>query len=650
MASSKKKRILLVQVGPCAEDAVLDRFSRDPDRGWVRYDACMVPISCATIAGLTPDGYDVEIWDEYARGQIGPQTMLSYDYDIVGISVMFSHLDEHARLLGRRFKLFGMCVVAGGPAVSAAPEDFRDVFDAIFVNEAELTWPRFLCDFEQGQIQREYRQIDKPSLAGSPRPDFRSIAAEVPRYQMGAVQTTRGCPFDCEFCDVIYLYGRRQRHKPVGQVLDEVRALEGLGARGVFMTDDEFVGDPGYTKELLSALIPLNNSFRHPLWFYTQLTLNLSRDDELIELVRDANFYTVLMGVESLNKDSLRETQKHQNVVRDIVRDLRHVQSYGVAVAGSFVVGFDHDGPETFERLYEGIQRACLPSVGLTMLNAMQNTRLWLRLRSEGRVATVRLRRKEDLPRRMLNVTPAGMSRVELIEGYRDLCRRVYSWRAIFERLRGWVSGVTRPPRVREAAPTEAFYDQLLGAARGLWGMSAAELSDLGDTLDHAKRTAPHLMPRLVNFIGENRFLQRHYMECLPGYERMLELEREGDLVQDARPVVLPASFGAAMAPVLPELFARVAHGLPDERLIPEALKQVLVDFVLRWGSTFQKIEPEHRVFLSDLCDRAVEKLGGHAGSTLREGGGALLRDARRRRLFDAVLKDVRDELAKTAA
>src|SRR5262249_16812814 len=158
---------------------------------------------------------------------------------------------------------------------------------------------------ESGQVQREYRQIDKPSLAGSPIPDFRSIAADIPRYHMGAVQTTRGCPFDCEFCEVIYLYGRRQRHKSVGQVVDEGRALEKHGSGGIFMSDDEFVGDPGYTKELLSALIPLNNSFRHPLWFYTQLTLNLSRDDELIELVRDVNFYSVLMGIESLNKDSL---------------------------------------------------------------------------------------------------------------------------------------------------------------------------------------------------------------------------------------------------------------------------------------------------------------------------------------------------------
>lgn len=650
MVSSKKKRILLIQCGPRAEDAFLDRWSGDPDRGWVRYDASMLPIACATIAGLTPDGYEVEIWDEHVRGRIGPQTVLSYDYDVVGISVMFSPLALHAKVLGRRFKLFGMCVVAGGPAVSAAPEEFRDIFDAIFVNEAERTWPQFLRDLERGQIQREYRQVDKPSLTESPRPDFRSIVADVPRYQMGAVQTTRGCPFDCEFCDVIYLYGRRQRHKSVDQVLGEVRAQEELGARGIFMTDDEFIGDPSYTKELLSALIPLNNSFRYPLWFYTQLTLNLGRDDELIELIRDANFHSVLMGVESLNKDSLRETQKHQNVVRDIVRDIQHVQSHGIGVAGSFIVGFDHDGPDTFDRLYEGIQRACLSSVALAMLNAIQNTQLWARLRAEGRVATVRLRRKEDVHRVMLNVTPGGMSRVELLEGYRDLCKKLYSWESILTRLRGWVSAVTRPPRVREAAFTEAMRDQLLAMARDSWGTSASELADLADTLEHAKRTAPHLLPRLAHYIGDNRFLQRAYLDGLPGLEAMIALEQKGDLVQDTRRVVLPASFGANVAPIFPQLFTRLARDLPGDHLIPEALKEVLVDFIVRWGSTFQKLEPEHRVFLADLCDRAVAKRGGHAGSASREGEGELLRDARKRRLFDAVLKDVRDELATVAA
>jgi radical SAM superfamily enzyme YgiQ (UPF0313 family) len=650
MTSSKKKRILLIQCGPRAEDAALDRLGLDPDRGWVRHDAPMLPIACATIAGSTPDGYDVEIWDEHIRGQIGPATMLSYDYDVVGVSVMFTHLDEHAKVLGRRFKLLGLRVVAGGPAVSSAPESFRDAFDAIFINEAERTWPQFLRDLEHGQIQREYRQIDKPSLSESPRPDFRSIAADVPRYQLGAVQTTRGCPFDCEFCDVIYLYGRRQRHKPVDRVLDEVRALEKLGSRGIFVTDDEFVGDPGYTKELLSALIPLNGSFRHPLWFYTQLTLNLSRDDELIELIRDANFYSFLMGIESLNKDSLREAQKHQNVVRDILRDLRHIQSHGIGIAGSFVVGFDHDGPDTFDRLHDGIQQACLAVVGLNLIDAMQNTKLWVRLRAEGRAATIRLRRKGDVPAVMLNVTPGGMSRVELLEGYRDLGKKIYSWESILTRLRGWVSGVTRPPRVREAAFTEARRDHLLAMARSSWGMSAVELSDLGDTLDHAKRTAPYLLPRLAYLIAENYHVRRYHSNRLTGYDRMLELERSGDLEQDTRRVVLPTSFGAAVAPVFPELFTRLARRLPDEDLIPEALKDVLVDFVLRWGSTFQKLEPEHRVFLSDLCDRAAEKRGGGPAGEPRDGEGALLRDARKRRLFDSVLKDVRDELAKVAA
>lgn len=649
MSTRPKKRILLVQCGPgpgpLHGDADIARFSFEPAQGLVRRDAHVVPIPCATIAALTPDDYHVDIWDENLLGQLRRDTPLD-PYDIVGLSVLFSYLGPHAREVGKILRSRGILVVAGGPGISASPESFRDAFDVLFVNEAEHTWPQFLRDLERGEIQPAYRQIDKPSLTESPKPDYRSIAAHIPRYDWGAVQTTRGCPFDCEFCDVIYLYGRRQRHKPVHQVLDEVRALQALGSRTIFFTDDEFVGDPGYTKDLLAQLAPLNNSFEAPLRFYTQLTLNLSRDDELLELIADANFYSALCGIESFDRSALREAGKHQSAGLDRMRDVHHVQRYGMGLWGSFIVGFDGDDPSVFERLHADIQRAMLPMAAVSPLTAFENTKLWARLRGEGRVATVRLRRREEPLGWIPNITPRGMSRLELVEGYRGLCEKIHSWEAILARLRGWISGVQRPPRVREAPFTLALRDRFLSEVSRAWGLPSAERAGIGDTLDHARSVAPYLLPRVVWFLLQSEWLRRYSARFFVGYERLQELERSGDLVEDSRPLLIPPSFRQAMTGVFPEIFTRLARSLPDEQRIPDAMKEVLADFIVRWGPTFQDLEPEHRAYLLELCDRAVERLGGRAGSPPREDEMPLLRDARRRRLLDSVLKDVRDEIA----
>ncbi|APR88153.1 hypothetical protein A7982_13502 [Minicystis rosea] len=617
--------------------------------GLVRRDAPVVPIACATIAALTPDDYHVDIWDENLLGQIGRDTPLGA-YDIIGLSVLFSYLGPHARELGKVLRARGLLVVAGGPGISASPESFQDAFDVLFVNEAERTWPQFLRDFERGEVQAAYRQIDKPPLTESPKPDYRSIAAHVPRYDWGAVQTTRGCPFDCEFCDVIYLYGRRQRHKSVTQVLDEVRAMEALGARAVFFTDDEFVGDPAYAKELLAALAPLNDGFATPLRFYTQLTLNLSRDDELLALFADANFYSALCGIESFDKRALREAGKHQNAVRDPLADLQHVRGYGIGLVGSFIVGFDCDDATVFERLHEGIQRAAIPLAAVSPLTAFENTKLWARMRGEGRVATVRLRRKEAPIGMIPNITPRGMSRLELIDGYRGLCQKIHAWEAIFARLRAFVSGVWRPPRVREEPFSDTVCDRFITEASRAWGLTAAERDGIGDTLSHARTVAPYLLPRVVWFLVQSEWLRRYSARFFVGFDRLRELERSGDLVVDTTPILIPPSFGPAMTGLFPEIFTRLARSLPDEERIPIAMKDAFVDFIVRWGSSFRDLMPEHRAYLLELCDRAVTKHGGRPGSAPREDEMDLLRDARRRRLLDAVLKDVRDEIATMTA
>ena len=562
---------------------------------------------------------------------------------------MFTALSYRARFLGLLFQGRGTPVVAGGPAISAAPEDFRPYFDAIFVNEAERTWPQFLRDFEQGTVKREYRQIEKPDLSESPPPRWCNTAASISEYEWATVQTTRGCPFDCEFCDVIYLYGRRQRHKPVGQVLDEVRALEALGARGIFFADDEFVGNPQHAKKLLAELISVNNAFRRPLRFFTQATMNLSRDEELLELMADANFYSFVLGIESFNPDSLLETRKRQNVRQDLVGDIQKIQSYGLGPRGSFIVGFDHDGPEAFDELYDGIQRACIPWVVVSPLYATENTPLWQRLRSEGRIAYLRGRMTGEASVAKLNLIPKRMSRLELLEGFQSLVTRLYDWSTACARLRGWASGVRRPPAVQEPRLSPAACDHFLAQVARTWGVSPAEHDEIGDTMRETLRSAPHLINKVVFFLVKNQTQRQSHERSRSAYENILEAERRGELVIDQQPLLVPPAFGPAMSAVFPVLYSRLYRGLPDPGMIAEAAREVLVEFMVRWGATFQGLEPHHEGFLLELCDRAAAKRGGRSDSPSDEEEQSLMSQARKSRLLEAILKDVRDELSRTA-
>ena len=640
----KKKRILLIQCGFGRRQVVSAEPRVDAELGFVE-DGPLTPLGCATIAALTPESYEVDIWDEERRGQVQASTPLEH-YDIIGISLLFSSLGYQARFLGLHLKKPGTVVVAGGPGISSAPEEFRGFFDALFVNEAERTWPQFLRDYEQGTVRKEYRQIEKPQLSESPPPRWELIAQELPRYEWASVQTTRGCPFDCEFCDVIYLFGRKQRHKPVEQVVGEVRTLERLKAQGIFFADDEFVGEPAYTKKLLEALVPVNNGFERPLRYFTQATLNMSKDERLLESMADANFYAVLLGIESFSQGSLKETHKYQNIRADLVEDLRKIQSYGMGARGSFIVGFDHDGPEVFEELYQGIQRSCIPWPTVGPLHAHPHTRLWRRLRAEGRVVYLRPRQRAAMPKIALNIIPKRMSRVELLQGCHGLITRLMSWESVCARIRGWAAGVHRLPRVEEVLLKRSACERLLMEAEQTWGLTPGDRDCIAATLDEALRSFPQLINRVVFFLLKSHNERQRFAHLYSNLEQWLEAERSGELLPEQRPVLVPPDFEGAIAGVFPELYVRLHQRLPDKGLIAEAAREVLVDFLVRWGTTFQKVEPQHHGFLLELCDRAAAKRGGDAEPGSKEDVAPLLAEARRGRLLDAVLKDVRDELA----
>jgi radical SAM superfamily enzyme YgiQ (UPF0313 family) len=379
---------------------------------------CAFPnLSMPTVAGLTPREYEVTLCDENVE-----EIDLDVDADIIGITGYIIHRDRMLELADE-FRRRGRFVVIGGPYASLCPEELRGRCDVLFVDEAEETWPQFLRDLAVGSWKTEYRPADKPELTGSPMPRFDLL--KVDRYHALTIQFARGCPYSCEFCDIIVVYGRRPRAKSVGQVIAEIAECHRLGAKQVFLVDDNFIGNKKLAKELLRAIAAWSETHGHPVHFNTEVTLNVAQDRELLELLHAAHVTTVFIGIESPRADSLQETKKTQNLRGDLVESVRTVQSYGIQVQAGMIVGFDHDDPRIFEEQLSFIQDARIPVSMTGMLQAMPKTPLHERVVREQRLVG------ETSGDQFVfsNIIPARMSRLELYRGYRDLIIRLYDFR-----------------------------------------------------------------------------------------------------------------------------------------------------------------------------------------------------------------------------
>jgi radical SAM superfamily enzyme YgiQ (UPF0313 family) len=304
----------------------------------------------------------------------------------------------------------------------------------LFEGEAEYTWPRFLREFAVGKSGDHYSEPEKIHLPDSPPP--RLTAARGP-YAQGIVQCTRGCPFTCEFCDIIVMYGRKMRFKPVEQVLQEVQAWADRGATYLFFADDNFVGHRAYAKDLLRGLIKWNSKRKHPLSFHTQASIDMVRDDELLKLLRDANFFSVFVGVESPRKASLAETHKSQNERIEMIPAIHKIHSYNMFVSAGMIVGFDQDDVAIFGEQFDFLQEANIPVAMLSVLLAVPKTPLYARLEAAGRI------HNEDDPSRYVgtsggtNFEPMNMTQDELRQGHEELYRRLYAPQAFKERVLG---------------------------------------------------------------------------------------------------------------------------------------------------------------------------------------------------------------------
>jgi radical SAM superfamily enzyme YgiQ (UPF0313 family) len=386
--------------------------------------AAFPPLGLLTVSAMLPEAWERRLVD------MNVETLWPDDVewaDIVMVSAMIVQ-NESLESVVQMCRAMDKTVVVGGPYVSTSSERLPDA-DHIFIGEAETTLPEFINDLELGIAKKIYKADERPSLLNTPVPDFSLI--DMRHYSAMNVQYSRGCPFQCEFCDIIEIYGRVPRTKSNSQMLAELDALKATGWRGlVFIVDDNFIGNKKNVRLFMPELIEWSRKNEFPFSFITEASVNLAEDDKLLQAMEDAGFRRVFLGIESPVEESLKEAQKGQNTHRDLLESIHKIQSYGMEVMAGFIVGFDNDPENIFDLQMKFIRESGIPLAMVGLLTALPDTQLWRRLVKEGRLLDVSTGNNTDCT---LNFIPK-MDIDRLIEGYKNILRNIYSPREYYQR------------------------------------------------------------------------------------------------------------------------------------------------------------------------------------------------------------------------
>ncbi len=386
----------------------------------------MPPLGLMTVAALMPEDYRLKLVDMNVT-KLEEKDIL--DADIVFLSAMLVQKES----FGRVIELCNKCntpVAVGGPYPSSSYKEIEGV-DYFILNEAEITLPEFIRDFENGSPKRIYTSEIKPDITKTPPPRL-DLIQNVDEYVFLALQYSRGCPFNCEFCDIIEMLGRAQRTKEPVQFIREMEAVYNIGFRGsLFIVDDNFIGNKLKVKALLKEIVKWQKKNDYPFKLFTEASINLAHDDELLDLMVEAGFEMVFVGIETPDVNTLASTQKQQNLREDIFENIKKLQSAGLEVYGGFIVGFDTDPPDIFDRQIDFIQKAGIPVAMIGLLTALPNTQLYRRLLSEGRLTGAsKGNNTHDFD---INYIPK-MPKAKLLQGYKRIISEIYNPEKYFER------------------------------------------------------------------------------------------------------------------------------------------------------------------------------------------------------------------------
>ena len=388
--------------------------------------AALPPLGLLTIAAMLPSSWDLKLVDL----NVEPLDRKAVEAaDLVLTSAM---LVQQASLasLAALCREAGTPLVAGGPFPTSCHDTIEGV-NVFVLGEAEVTLPGFLEDFLAGAPRHCYSDPGHPDLGGSPAPRY--DLADPRNYAGAALQFSRGCPHDCEFCDIVELFGHRPRTKTPGQFLAELDRLYAHGWQGsLFVVDDNFIGNRRQVRRLLPELARWQQARHYPFTLFTEASLDLANDEALMKAMVDAGFNMVFVGIETPDQATLEAVEKHQNCRTDLLESVQTLQRHGLEVSGGFIVGFDDDRADIFDRQISFIEKAAIPTAMVGLLTALPNTRLYRRLSAEGRLLGLSTggSNTEDLE---LNFRPR-MDVDLLRSGYRRILERLYTPRRYFAR------------------------------------------------------------------------------------------------------------------------------------------------------------------------------------------------------------------------
>jgi radical SAM superfamily enzyme YgiQ (UPF0313 family) len=464
-----------------------------PDTFWsfkhalkfIRKKAGAPPLGLLTVAAMLPTDWEMRLVDMNVAG-LTAEELAWADYAFVSSMIVQR---ESARAVIGRCKAAGVKVVAGGPLFTMEHQDFPEV-DHFVLNEAEITLAPFLADLAEGRAQPLYTTTEFPDIRQTPIPLWH--LADLRHYDTVSLQFSRGCPYNCDFCNVTTLLGHRPRTKTAAQIIAELDSLYAQGWRkNIFFVDDNFIGNKKQIKrEVLPALIAWRKG-KKGMPFSTEASINLADDPELLRLMAEAGFNTVFVGIETPNDDSLEECNKNQNRKRNLVESVKQLQRAGLQVQGGFIVGFDSDTPAIFQQQIDFIQRSGIVSAMVGMLQAPMGTGLYERLRLEGRLLH---EMSGDNVDGSTNIIPK-MGLEPLREGYLHILESIYSPANYYARVRTFLREY-RPPRIR--AHLEPQYLLALGRSMYQLGIRGVERTHYWRLLWWTLFRHPRLFPLAV--------------------------------------------------------------------------------------------------------------------------------------------------------
>jgi radical SAM superfamily enzyme YgiQ (UPF0313 family) len=422
---------------------VLLLYPSFPDTFWsfrhslkfIRKKAAFPPLGLLTVGAMLPPEWSKRLVDLNVT-KLTDEDLAWADCAFIGAMVVQR---KSAQQTIARCKQAGLKVVAGGPLFTSEYERFDEV-DHFVLNEAELTLPDFLQDFNQGCVKRIYTTPEFADIHKTPIPMWDLI--NLKGYATMSVQFSRGCPFNCDFCNVTALFGHRPRIKTSDQIIAELDSLYQLGWRGqVFFVDDNFIGNKKYLMtELLPSLIEWHKGKKGFL-FNPEASINLADNEDLMRMMVEAGFDTVFVGIETPDEESLAECNKKQNRGRDLIESVKSIQRTGLQVQGGFIVGFDSDGPSIFQRQIDFIQKSGIVTAMVGLLQAPPGTKLYERLKKEGRLSGLLSGDNVD---GTTNIIPK-MDMRQLLKGYEKILNSIYRPRPYYKRIKTFLREYKAP-------------------------------------------------------------------------------------------------------------------------------------------------------------------------------------------------------------